>query len=162
MDKHDPEKIQAGIQARLDVVEETRQKAREMGLGTEVSLRVILDAHDATIIKPHYDKDKGEFVYSKPLVDHQTRLRAAEVNLDMIHGIRTTQVDITSGGTVIRTDSLTVDNIRVYQAIGAEVLKHLNRATEGVDNSTFQPSIIPDKGAKPVKPLKAQGKRKKL
>jgi hypothetical protein len=155
----DPEKIQAGIQAGMTVIEETRQAAREMGLTPERSLQVILAAHDATEIRPHYDKDKGEFVYSKPLVDHQTRLRAAEMNMDMVHGIKVDRLDITSGGTVIRTGSMTADDIEIYQAIGAEILRI--RATRPVDNLGCQPLGTPVKGAKPVKSLKDQGKRKK-
>ena len=153
--QRDPEKIQAGIQAGMTVVEETRAMAREMGLDPRISLRVILDAHDATEIRPHYDKDLGEFVYSDPLTDHQTRLRAADMNLDLIQGIKVERLDITSGGQVIRTDAIPEGQRTLLQAIGSEFIRRGQNVEKAVDKSSSQP-LSPEKGR-----VKAVTKKKK-
>jgi len=49
------------------------------GAGIDLSANVIASAHGATETKVFNGKDG--LVYSKPMIDHDTRLRAAELNL---------------------------------------------------------------------------------
>jgi len=50
-------------------------------------LKRISEGLDATEVKAHYDKDRGKWAYSTPLVDHGHRLEAAELGV-MLHDMK--------------------------------------------------------------------------
>lgn len=52
---------------------------REHDLNVSAVVKAVKDGLLATEVKPHYDKDRGKWTYSAPLVDHAHRLEAAGI-----------------------------------------------------------------------------------
>lgn len=74
-------------------MEETAKECKKAGLTKSKVLKRIREGLDAHVIKATYDKDMSGFAYSKPLVDHTTRLRAAEMAIDLLRMKPPTQVE---------------------------------------------------------------------
>lgn len=60
-------------------MKETEKLCKKAGLTKNRVLKRIKEGLDAHMVKATYDKDVGSFVYSKALIDHGTRLKAAEM-----------------------------------------------------------------------------------
>lgn len=78
-------------------------------------LERINEGLDATEVKTSYDKDRGKWVYSTPLVDHGRRLAAAELGI-IIHDMKPCEkkkVDMNISGSIM-----------------AAVAKHLSGGTD--------------------------------
>lgn len=58
---------------------ETEQLCKRAGLTKSKVFKRIKEGLDAHMVKATYDKDVGGFAYSKKLIDHGTRLKAAEM-----------------------------------------------------------------------------------
>lgn len=65
--------------ATIGKVSPLAKVGRANGLSKEAVVKAVVEALDAHIVKAMYDKDFGEWRYSEPLVDHSTRLTAAEL-----------------------------------------------------------------------------------
>ncbi len=73
------------------VVREIEHILDQAGATREKSAKVIKEALDATVTRV-FCPGEGELVYAKPLVDHQTRLKAAEMNHKLRGDFPTTEV----------------------------------------------------------------------
>ena len=65
-------------------MEETAKECKKAGLTKSKVLKRILEGLDAHVIKATYDKDMSGFAYSKPLIDHNVRLDAAKMAIELL------------------------------------------------------------------------------
>ena len=65
-------------------MEETAKECKKAGLTKSKVLKRILEGLDAHVIKATYDKDMSGFAYSKPLIDHNVRLDAAKLAIELL------------------------------------------------------------------------------
>ena len=63
---------------------ETLKHCKAVKLTPRRALKRIAEGLDAHEVKPHYDKDRGRWAYSKSLVAHGTRLKAAEMVISLL------------------------------------------------------------------------------
>ena len=63
---------------------ETLKHCKAVKLTPRRALKRIAEGLDAHEVKAHYDKDRGRWAYSKSLVDHGTRLKAAEMVISLL------------------------------------------------------------------------------
>lgn len=74
-------------------MEETAKECKKAGLTKSKVLKRILEGLDAHVIKATYDKDMSGFAYSKPLIDHNVRLDAAKLAIELLRMKPPTQVE---------------------------------------------------------------------
>lgn len=72
------------------------------GATLEASAKVIAEAHEATETKVFHSEKDG-VVYSEPLVDHRTRIKAADTAVEW-RGIKDQPVNITKSNVMVLTD----------------------------------------------------------
>jgi hypothetical protein len=72
---------QIGAEAAAIARDKILEQCRKVKLTPPRILQVIADALEATEVKTNYDKDRGKWSYSTPLVDHGKRLDAAELGV---------------------------------------------------------------------------------
>jgi hypothetical protein len=65
-------------------MEETAKECKKAGLTKSKVLKRIKEGLDAHIVKATYDKDMSGFAYSKPLIDHNVRLDAAKMAIELL------------------------------------------------------------------------------
>jgi len=65
-------------------MEETAEECKKAGLTKSKVLKRIKEGLDAHIVKATYDKDMSGFAYSKPLIDHNVRLDAAKMAIELL------------------------------------------------------------------------------
>lgn len=66
-------------------MKETERLCKNAGLTKSKTLKRIKEGLDAHEVKATYDKDLGRFAYSKKLVSHGLRLKAAEIAMDLLN-----------------------------------------------------------------------------
>lgn len=71
-------------EAAKDAMKETERLCKKAGLTKSKVLKRIREGLDAHVIKVIYDKDMSGFAYSKPLVDHNVRLDAAKLAIELL------------------------------------------------------------------------------
>lgn len=71
-------------EAAKDAMKETERLCKKAGLTKSKVLKRIREGLDAHVIKATYDKDMSGFAYSKPLVDHNVRLDAAKLAIELL------------------------------------------------------------------------------
>jgi len=74
-------------------MEETAKECKKAGLTKSKVLKRIKEGLDAHIVKATYDKDMSGFAYSKPLIDHNVRLDAAKMAIELLRMKPPTQVE---------------------------------------------------------------------
>ncbi len=70
--------------ALKSVLAETKAAMKKAGLTTNRVIKRIKEGLDAYEVKTAFDKDRGKFFYSKKLVSHGTRLKAAEMAIPLL------------------------------------------------------------------------------
>lgn len=80
-------------EAAKDAMKETERLCKKAGLTKSKVLKRIREGLDAHVIKATYDKDMSGFAYSKPLVDHNVRLDAAKLAIELLRMKPPTQVE---------------------------------------------------------------------
>lgn len=80
-------------EAAKDAMKETERLCKKAGLTKSKVLKRIREGLDAHVIKVIYDKDMSGFAYSKPLVDHNVRLDAAKLAIELLRMKPPTQVE---------------------------------------------------------------------
>lgn len=96
-----PEQI--GLEARDIAREKIVKKLNECKVTVSKTFKRIAEGLDATETKASYDKDRGKWVYSAPLVDHGKRLEAAQIAV-MLHDLKPcakVKGDIDLGGLIV-------------------------------------------------------------
>ena len=76
-----------GDKARDIAREKIIKKLNECKVTVSKTFKRIAEGLDATETKASYDKDRGKWVYSAPLVDHGKRLEAAQIAV-MLHDLK--------------------------------------------------------------------------
>ena len=84
MKKQQTTAAEIGAKAAQIAMEETAKECKKAGLTKSKVLKRILEGLDAHVIKATYDKDMSGFAYSKPLVDHNVRLDAAKLAIELL------------------------------------------------------------------------------
>ena len=74
-------------------MEETAKECKRAGLTKSKVLKRIREGLDAHVIKATYDKDMSGFAYSKPLINHNVRLDAAKMAIELLRMKPPTQVE---------------------------------------------------------------------
>ena len=80
-------------EAAKDAMKETERLCKKAGLTKSKVLKRIREGLDAHKVVATFDRQSSGFQYSKPLVDHTTRLRAAEMAIDLLRMKPPTQVE---------------------------------------------------------------------
>jgi hypothetical protein len=78
---------QIGAEAAKIARQKVLAQAKAVKLTTRRVLQRISEGLDATEVKTSYDKDRGKWAYSEPMIDHGHRLEAAGMGV-MIHGMK--------------------------------------------------------------------------
>lgn len=71
--------IKASKEAKQNFRDVFINVAEKHGLSAEALVQTIINGLTATSVKAQYDKDSTEFVYSKEMADHPTRLSAVRI-----------------------------------------------------------------------------------
>lgn len=71
-------KAEKGAICTKEVFSHTLKVAQSIGLTTRLTLRRIREALNATETKANYDKDRGKWVYSAPMIDWGARSKAVD------------------------------------------------------------------------------------
>lgn len=71
--------------AAKEAMRETEKLCARAGVTKSLVLKRIREGLDAHEVKATYDKDRGRFQYSKPLIAHGIRLKAAEMASVMLN-----------------------------------------------------------------------------
>ena len=93
MKKQQTTAAEIGAKAAQLAMEETAKECKKAGLTKSKVLKRIREGLDAHVIKATYDKDMSGFAYSKPLVDHNVRLDAAKLAIELLRMKPPTQVE---------------------------------------------------------------------
>jgi hypothetical protein len=94
---------QIGAEAAKIARQKVLAQAKAVKLTTRRVLQRISEGLDATEVKTNYDKDRGKWSYSEPLVDHAHRLEAAGLGI-MIHDMKPCEkkkIDINHSGSIM-------------------------------------------------------------
>jgi hypothetical protein len=74
-------------------MEETAKECKKAGLTKSRTLKRIREGLDAFETKATYDRAASKFMYSKPLVNHNVRLDAAKMAIELLRMKPPTQVE---------------------------------------------------------------------
>ena len=75
---------ETGKQAGKEAKEDVAKLARSVGLTPKLVLSTIAQGLKANSVQPRFSEKVGRFAYSKPLVDHATRLKAADMGATIL------------------------------------------------------------------------------
>lgn len=93
MKKQQRTDAEIGAKAAQIAMEETAKECKKAGLTKSKVLKRIVEGLEAHKVVATFDRQSSGFQYSKPLVDHTTRLRAAEMAIDLLRMKPPTQVE---------------------------------------------------------------------
>jgi hypothetical protein len=92
-----------GAEAAKIARKKVLEQARQVKLTTRRILTRISEGLDATEVKTNYDKDRGKWSYSEPLIDHGHRLEAAGMGI-IIHDMKPCEkkkIDVNHSGSIM-------------------------------------------------------------
>ena len=114
---------QIGAEAAKIARKKVLEQAKAVKLSTKRILQRISEGLDATEVKTNYDKDRGKWAYSEPLIDHGHRLEAAGMGI-MIHEMKPCEkkkVDLNVKGAL---------NINIIDRFGADDQSKAGKKTQ--------------------------------
>lgn len=77
-----------------------------LGMDSQLIVKEIMAGIKAKEVKPHYDRDAGAFVYSKPLVAWAARLKAIDQAISILGLKAPDKHDVTSAGKALDFNSI--------------------------------------------------------